>query len=375
MGNAVHLPDRGKGLRFLINQTSYLGDVLLTTPLLAELRHCFPEAELDLLCTPQALSLVDNNPDLDHIITDDKRGEGKGLKGLWRMAMRLRGRSYAVAISPHKSLRSALLLFLARIPCRIGFRQSIGWFLYHHRVNRDRKLHEVDRNLSLLQPFGTDPRISQRALRIEVEPVTRNRVEQVCNSLGLQKRDGQFIFGINPGSVWPTKRWSVEGYANLMVHLKKKYPCEVVLFGGPEDRKIADRIQELAGHVGLDLVGRTSLGELPCALERCDLFITNDSAPMHMAVARGIPVVALFCATTPSLGFYPYSSRATVIQKKLHCRPCTSHGGRRCPLGTEDCIHLIRPEDVLRGIEQVMKGEDQRDTTTENPFTPHFITL
>ncbi len=375
MGNPVHVPDGGKGLRILINQTSYLGDVLLTTPLVAELRRCLPEAKLDFLCTPRAMSLVENNPDLDHVIADDKSGEGRGLKGVWRVAMNLRGRSYAIAISPHKSLRSALLLFLARIACRIGFRQSKGWFLYHHRVNRDAKLHDVDRNLSLLQPFGLDPRISQRALRIEMEPVTRNRVAQVCDSLGLRKRDGQLIFGINPGSVWPTKRWSAEGYASLMVQLKKKYPCEVVLFGGPEDRETADRIQELSGHVGLDLVGRTSLGELPGALQRCDLLITNDSAPMHIAVARGIPVVALFCATTPSLGFYPYSSRAAVVQKELPCRPCTSHGGRRCPLGTEDCIHLIGPEDVLRGVEQVMKGENQRDSTTENLFAPHFITL
>jgi len=208
-----------------------------------------------------------------------------------------------------------------------------------------------------------------------VDPVTRDRVEQIWNSLGLERREGQLIFGLNPGSVWPTKRWSVEGYANLMVQLKKKYRCEVVLFGGPEDREIADRIQELSGHVGLDLVGRTSLRELPCALERCDVFITNDSAPMHIAVARGIPVVALFCATTPSLGFYPYSSRATVVQKELPCRPCTSHGGRRCPLGTEDCIQLVGSEDVLRGVEQVLNGKDQSDSTSENPFTPNFITL
>ena len=375
MVTPVQVSDGGKGERILVNQTSYLGDVILTTPLLAEIRRCFPEAELDLLCTPRATSLVDNNPDLDHIVADDKRGEGRGLKGVWRKVMELRRRRYTLALSPHKSLRSALLLFLARIPCRIGFRQSAGWFLYHHRVNRDTRLHDVDRNLSLLQAFGMDPSRSQKKLRIEVDSHTRESVERIWNALGIEQQDGGLIFGLNPGSVWPTKRWSVEGYANLMVQLKKKYRCEVVLFGGPEDREIADRIQELSGHVGFDLVGRTSLRELPCAVERCDVFITNDSAPMHIAVARGIPVVALFCATTPSLGFYPYASRATVVQKELSCRPCTSHGGRRCPLGTADCIHLVKSEDVLRGVEQVMNGKDQRDCTSENPFAPNIITL
>ena len=375
MVTPVQVSDGGKGERILVNQTSYLGDVILTTPLLAEIRRCFPEAELDLLCTPRATSLVDNNPDLDHIVADDKRGEGRGLKGVWRKVMELRRRRYTLALSPHKSLRSALLLFLARIPCRIGFRQSAGWFLYHHRVNRDTRLHDVDRNLSLLQAFGMDPSRSQKKLRIEVDSHTRQSVERIWNALGIEQQDGGLIFGLNPGSVWPTKRWSVEGYANLMVQLKKKYRCEVVLFGGPEDREIADRIQELSGHVGFDLVGRTSLRELPCAVERCDVFITNDSAPMHIAVARGIPVVAVFCATTPSLGFYPYASRATVVQKELSCRPCTSHGGRRCPLGTADCIHLVKSEDVLRGVEQVINGKDQRDSTSENPFTPNIITL
>ncbi len=375
MVTPVQVSDGGKGERILVNQTSYLGDVILTTPLLAEIRRCFPEAELDLLCTPRATSLVDNNPDLDHIVADDKRGEGRGLKGVWRKVMELRRRRYTLALSPHKSLRSALLLFLARIPCRIGFRQSAGWFLYHHRVNRDTRLHDVDRNLSLLQAFGMDPSRSQKKLRIEVDSHTRQSVERIWNALGIEQQDGGLIFGLNPGSVWPTKRWSVEGYANLMVQLKKKYRCEVVLFGGPEDREIADRIQELSGQVGFDLVGRTSLRELPCAVERCDVFITNDSAPMHIAVARGIPVVALFCATTPSLGFYPYASRATVVQKELSCRPCTSHGGRRCPLGTADCIHLVKSEDVLRGVEQVINGKDQRDSTSENPFTPNIITL
>lgn len=359
--------------KILVVQTSFLGDVVLSTPLLSESKRRFPEAELAVLCTAQAKSLLEGHPDLNEIIVDDKRGNGRGWGGFWRTVEELRRRGFTVALSPHKSLRSALLLFFARIPYRIGFRQSAGWFLYHRRVNRDPTRHDVERNLSILQPFGISPEECQRDLRVEVSPEARERVERIFRCLGIE-RNG-LIFGLNPGSVWATKRWSAQGYAELMGHLKQKYPCKILLFGGPEDSEIIARIQDLSGGLGISLAGKMELKELPYALEWCDVFITNDSGPMHVAVARGVPVVAVFCATTPSLGFYPYSSRAVVVEKELPCRPCSSHGGRRCPLGTEDCIRLVKAEDVLRGVEQLLDASHKNGSHSLDGHVPQFITL
>lgn len=355
--------------RILVAQTSFLGDAVLTMPLLVELRRRFPRAELAILCTPQARSIFVGNPNVDTIITDDKRGEGRGFGGAWRKAKDLRSQGFTIALSPHKSLRSALLLFLAGIPCRIGFRQSAGWFFYHRRVYRDPTRHDVERNLSLLSALGVNPAECQRDLRLEADSRSREAMDQMFRSLGVV-RNG-LIVGINPGSVWPTKRWAAEEYAELMVHLTRKYRCQILLFGAPEDQQIVGRIQELAGNIGINLVGRIDLQGLACALDWCDLFITNDSGPMHIAVARGVPVVAVFCATTPSLGFYPYSSRAVVIEKDLPCRPCSSHGGRRCPLGTEDCMRLVTAEDVMRGVERLLDG----GCANADQHRPEFITL
>ena len=362
-----------KRKKILVVQTSFLGDVVLTTPLLSEVKRRFPGAEVAILCTPRAKSLLARNPDVDEIIVDDKKGDGRGWRGFWRKAKDLRARGFTMALSPHKSFRSALLLFLAGIPYRVGFRQSAGWFFYHCRVARDPTRHDVERNLAILQPFGIDPGECQKNLRIEVNPRTRETVGRMFHSLGIE-RNG-VIFGLNPGSVWATKRWSAEGYAELMGHLKRRYQCEILLFGGPEDREIIARIQELSGNVGVSLVGKIGLEELPCALEWCDVFITNDSGPMHIAVARGIPVVAVFCATVPSLGFYPYSSRAVVVEKALPCRPCSSHGGRRCPLGTEDCIRLINAGDVLRGVERLLSGRNGFRSEGPDSHLPELITL
>lgn len=364
---------KGGQQKILIVQTSFLGDAVLTTPLLSEVRRRFPEAELAVLCTPQARNLFAGNPDIDEIITDDKKGEGKGWLGVWRKAKDLRSLGFTIAISPHKSFRSALLLFLAAIPLRVGFRQSAGWFLYHRRVKRDPTRHDVERNLSLLRPFGIDPVDCQRVLRAEVDSRTRETVERLFHSLGIQ-RSGP-IFGMNPGSVWPTKRWTAEGYAELMIKLRKEYRCQILLFGAPEDEPIVTRIQQFAGHIGLSLVGKIDLQQLACALDWCDLLITNDSGPMHIAVARRVPVVAIFCATTPSLGFYPYSSGAVVVEKELPCRPCSSHGGRRCPLGTEDCMRLIKAEDVLRGVERLLNGKNQPAPVSADTHSPQFVTL
>ena len=359
--------------KILVVQTSFLGDVVLTTPLLSEIRNLFPGAELAVLCTPQAKNLLEGNSDVNEIITDDKKGDGRGWTGLWRKARDLKSRGFTIAFSPHKSFRSGLLLFLAGIPYRVGFKQSAGWFFYHQRVNRDASRHDVERNLSLLQTLGIDPGKCRRVLRIEVDPRIREAVERIFRSLGIE-RNGM-TFGINPGSVWRTKRWTAEGYADLILRLKQRYRCQILLFGGPEDQDIIAKIQDLSGNIGVNMVGKIDLRELTSAVDWCDVFITNDSGPMHIAVARGIPVVAIFCATTPSLGFYPYSSRAVVVEKELPCRPCSSHGGRRCPLGTEDCMRLIKAEDVLRGVERLLNGVNQDNPASQNPHLPQSITL
>lgn len=373
MQTRVQIKENGSGEKILVVQTSFLGDVVLTTPLLSAIRRRFPSAHLAVLCTPQAKPLLEVDPDVHEILTDDKKGDGKGWRGVWRKAKELRAQGFTIAFSPHKSFRSGLLLFLAGIPNRVGFRRSAAWFLYRHRVGRDSSRHDAERMLSLLKPFGSDPGGDVGELRVVADSHAGGRVEELFRSLGVG-RSG-ITFGINPGSVWATKRWTAEGYAALMVRLKQKYRCDILLFGGPQDAAVVERIQRLSGNLGVSLAGRFDLRELVCAIGRCDLFITNDSGPMHIAVARGIPVVAVFCATTRSLGFYPYTSRAIVVEKDLPCRPCSSHGGRRCPLGTEDCMRLIGAEDVLRAVEKVLERHPERTPTQCDAKLPEVMTL
>lgn len=352
----------------LVLQTSFLGDMVLTLPLIAEIRRRFPVKKLSLLCTPLGKELLQDHPAIDEILVDDKRNEHRGWRGLREQAMLLQQKQFTIALTPHKSARTAYLLYRAKIAQRIGFRQSKGWFLFHQRAERDPARHDVERNLSVLAPLGVRIEDCARDLDLVSPPEVENSVAQKLHDLGVV--DGRPAIGVNPGSVWPTKRWWSEGFAEFIALAKAQLDCQVLLFGGPEDGDLAERLRERSGGAAVNLAGRFSLRELPAAIGRCQIFVTNDSGPMHIAVARKVPTVALFCATTPDLGFYPYSANAIVIQKPLACRPCTSHGGRRCPLVHEHCIRQIRPQTVMTAVEKLLAGKASGNC---DRFMPEFL--
>lgn len=336
----------------LVAQSGFLGDVILTTPLITALRRRLAPASLTVLTTPQASPLLEKHQDVDHVLVDAKRAGGRGLLGLWRTAQRLRQERFTLAVAPHKSLRTALLLMLAGIPQRVGFRQSAGWFLYHRTAVRDAGRHEIERILCLMRAFGVEPEECERTPYVAYSEAARTRAQELLSKTGIEETASVFV--VCPGSVWPTKRWTVAGYANLVSRLERDYG-RVLICGGPEDMPVAQAVQEQAGGRGVNLVGQADLQTFMALIDRAQVVVSNDSAPMHLAVARRVPVVAIFCATTPSLGYGPHSERAVVVEKKdLFCRPCSRHGGPSCPLATEDCMRLITVDDVLAGVDRLL---------------------
>ena len=336
----------------LVAQSGFLGDVVLTTPLIAELRRRLAPMSLTILTTPQARPLLEQHPAVDRVLVDAKRSEGRGILGLIRAAQQLRRERFTLAVAPHKSLRTALLLTLSGIPQRVGFRQSPGWFLYHCTAARDPNRHEVERILCLMRSFGVEPEQCERRPQIEYGTTARAGAEALLREADVE--DTEPVFVVCPGSVWPTKRWTVEGYAGLVRHLAGNYG-RVLICGGPDDLAVAQAVHTQSGEQGVNLAGRADLQTFMALLDRARVVVSNDSAPMHMAVARGVPVVAIFCATTPNLGYGPYSERAVVVeQKDLFCRPCSRHGGPACPRGTEDCMRVITVSDVLAGVDRLL---------------------
>src|SRR5262245_5475691 len=331
----------------LVVQTSFLGDVVLTTPLFAALRRRLAPRRLAVLVRPEAAPLVEGHPDVDAVLIDDKRAGDAGLGGIARVARRLRGEAFDVVVSPHRSFRTALVLAAAGIPRRVGFADSHGAFLFHERVTRDRRQHDVERNLTLLEPFGAT--VGLPRLHVPVHPAAVARAGDL-----IPEGRGPLV-GLAPGSVWATKRWHPDGFAGVARAMRDE-GARVVVLGAPGEQAIAEDVVRRAGGGATVLAGRTDLATLVAVIDRLALLVANDSAPMHLACARDTPVVAVFCATTPALGYGPWGPRSAVVQADLACRPCSRHGTGRCPRGTEDCMRLVTAGAVVAAARTLLSA-------------------
>ena len=333
-------------VKILIVQTSFLGDTILSTPVIAAVKQLYPDCELWMMTTPLSAALVRKDPLLSGVITYDKRKKDKGLKGLFAMAARLRSMGFSRVYSLHRSYRTSFLLFVSGIPVRIGFKASKLRFLYHETHDRNPADHDVLRNLSILKGHG-EPGSFQTEMRL-FAPEIHELSEKVKKQVPFQKPYAVLV----PGSAWATKMWHHEGFrktAELL--LTKGFP--VLLLGAPEDAATNRKVAE--GLDVSDLAGQTSIADAMTIVKHASLVVCNDSMSLHMASAFKIPTVVVFCATTPDFGFGPWKNRAVVVEKHLACRPCGRHGGRQCPMGTDACMKEIPFEQVASAIDRVLQ--------------------
>lgn len=327
----------------LVIQTAFLGDVLLTTPLLSALaeRH----GPLDVVTTPGGVPLLETHPAVRLALPFDKRGADRGAAGLGRLARRLRAERYETAYLPHRSLRSALLVRLAGVPRRVGYRS--GWrTLYTETRPRPTAGHEIDRLLALAD-------VAPHHQTMPSLQLTAGDVAAAETFLRTQGIATPFV-ALAPGSIWGSKRWP--HYATLARRLLQHAP--VVLVGGPEDTPVGETIIREAtggspGGMMANASGRLTLRESAALIQRAGVLVTNDSAPLHLAQAVGTPTVAIFGSTVPAFGFGPRGPRDVVVGVDgLACRPCSAHGPRACPLHHHLCMQSLPVEDVLHAIEE-----------------------
>lgn len=335
--------------RILVIQTAFLGDVVLTTPLFRALRRIYPEAHLEVLVTPEAAPLVEEDPNINGLISYGKKS-GESFSAIIR---NVKVRHFDLLVAPHRSHRTALLAFLSGIPRRIGFADAGFPWAYHRRVPRPLALHEVDRNLELLRGVGAQPEPEDRVLHVGYTGAEAAMVAEVLARAGVA--DGESLAGLTPGSVWATKRWLPEGFGAVARGLAAK-GLRPVLLGGPSDREVAAEVEALAGGAAVNAAGKTPLKALAAWMDRLSVLVTNDSSPVHVAAARGTPTVAVFGATTRDLGFAPFHERSRVLEVDLACRPCGLHGGDRCPEGHFRCMGEVTPEAVLRACDELLEA-------------------
>ena len=344
----------------LVIQTSFLGDMVLTTGLIAELARRGP---VDVVATPASAPLLANNPDVRDVIRYDKRGDASGLGGLWRTAAQLRQRAndlgprrIGAAYMAQGSTRSAVLAVMAGIRERIGFDTSTGSPLYTRRVRYRDDRHHAERLWRLAHPeVAVDP--PRELVRPRLFPGLEE-VSQVDGLLELLPDDGTPLVALAPGSIWGTKRWP--GYPELARLLAPH--ARLVTIGGVGDVLLAAEIvQAVAAVAGrdrvLDTMGRLSLLASAEMIARCRVLVTNDSAPQHLASAMDTPTVAIFGPTVPDFGFGPLASRQAIVGRDgLPCRPCDRHGPETCPLGHWKCMVDVPAMHVAARVHELLAG-------------------
>jgi heptosyltransferase-2 len=309
---------------------------VLTTPLLSALAA--KHGPVDVVTTPLAAPLLETHPAVRKVIAYDKRRSDRGWTGLRKLAQQLKAERYQRAYLPHRSLRTAALGVLARVPSRIGF--SGSWsFLYTEARPKPALAHESDRLLALAkQPPGAYP------------PHLRPTAADEAAAAALIT--GAFV-ALAPGSIWGSKRWPY--YGELAAELAGR--ATVVAVGGPDDAGLGEAIVRAVGQSGgqaVNACGKLTLRQSAALIGHAAALVTNDSAPLHLAAAMGTPIVALFGPTVTEFGFGPLRAGDVALGiEELQCRPCSPHGPPQCPLGHHRCMREITVEAVIAAVEEL----------------------
>lgn len=328
--------------RILLVRFSSLGDVLLTTPLIRALRARHPDATLTALTKEAWAPLLSANPHLDQVVAIPP---GEKLVAL---ARELRGAGFTHRLDLHGSVRSRVLRLLVPGPWH-GYnarRRERRTLIHAHRDTYPARVPVPERYFEAAA--GLDVHPDGRPAELFTSPAAEGRAEAWLADSGLD--GGAPIVALAPGAAHLTKRWPLTHWRALAHRLSDR-GAQVVVVGGAADRAVATEILTSLRAGVASAAGRLDLQASGALLRRARGVVCNDSGPMHLATGVGTPVVALFGPTVEQFGFFPYRARAEVLERDLPCRPCSSKGGPRCPLGHHRCLTEILPEDVLTRTE------------------------
>ncbi len=335
--------------KILLIQTAFLGDLVLTLPLLNRMHLQWPDTRIAVLVESGSAGLLKNHPAVSKLITYKKRNSHNKTSTMFQLINQVKSLKCDLAIIPHRSFRSSFIAFLAGIPKRTGFSGTPGAFLYTKRVFRDLDKHETARNLSLLAPFGVDHENIEPLLKIPGQ--VSHKTDDWLKNNGLS---GGNYLTIAPGSVWNTKRWPLE-YWQTLSHQLVEDGQRVVVIGGPEDQELGDRIIEGNEERVINAAGETSILESAEIIKKSKLLISGDTAPVHLACAVNTPVLDIFGPTVPEFGFAPTGENDRIIGLDISCRPCTIHGSNKCPLDHFRCMLELKPEIVLSTVNGMLE--------------------
>ena len=325
----------------LVRMPNWIGDLVMATPVLTDLRKGFPRASITAMCCSPVSDLLKTDESIDELFSFTKPSNEFGRRQERDIIAKIAAGKYDAGILLTNSFSSAWWFWQGRVARRIGYTGHFRrWLLTDPLHLAPEKEHLVATYKKLLQPLHISP--SQTAPRLYVADSEVEESKQLLYHQGYVR--GKKLIGINPGSAYgPAKRWPPERFRQLALRLLSETDAYVVFFG---DDSVKELGSGLPGKV-IDLAGVTRLRELACLIKDCDVLVTNDSGPMHIGAAFGVPLVALFGSTDDQVTG-PYNQSHHVINKRVKCSPCLK---RVCPIDFP-CMKQISVDEVIERVKR-----------------------
>ncbi len=332
--------DHSKINKILVIKLRAIGDVLLSTIVLKNLRSAFPNAHIDFLTEKPSREVVEGNPILDSIIVFDNKHQ----HGLSLLA-KVRWQHYDLVIDLFGNPRSAIVTWFSGARYRVGYRLKWRQYCYNIVVEpRGGEVHNAEFNLDALHAIGVS--VHDRSIAFFLDSEAEQFAERFFSEAGLQDK---FVIALNPGGGWYTKRWRLSQFAELADMITREYNAVILLIWGPGEEADVQLIQSLMRSKSI-IIPRTNLKQLAALLKRSSILVTNDSGPMHIAASIGTPIIAIFGPTNPELQG-PYNVECEIVQhQQLVCLGCNF---TECPIGNL-CMEELSAVEVFRWFKVLM---------------------
>lgn len=338
--------------RILIIRTDRIGDVVLSTPVIKALRDKFPSSFIAMMTSPSTQELAKGNPYLNEVIVYDKDKLHKSIFSSFKFALELRRKKFDLALILHSTNRVNIITCLAGVRERVGYGRRLGFLLTKNipYCKHKGEKHEVQYNLDILRSIGID--IIEASLFMPRDKEAESWADDLLLSFQITK--GYKLVVIHPSASCVSRMWPIERFAEVSSVLIENYDARVIIVAGINDTPLADKLASLIKYPVINLAGKTTLMQLASIFRRSTLLISNDSGPVHMAVACGLPVVVLFGRNQPGIGpvrWGPLGEKDIFLHKQAGCLKCLAHNCQKGFL----CLKSINVSEVLAAVDRILK--------------------
>ena len=328
--------------KILLIRLSSLGDIVLTTAAIRAVRANFPNADIAMLVAKQSADILRENPHLNEIITYDRLAKDKDTGEMWRIVRLLRERKFTLAIDFQRKFRTEMLMYLSGATERIGK----GWFCTVRVPERGNK-HATAHYFDLLHAGGIpaeDPK-----LELFLAESERRDAVQRLKTAGVA--DAGVKVGLFPGAGWKLREWMPERFAAIGDKLVEHFNADVLIFGGQKESELVHTVANFMHTRAIPFAGNLQIRELAACIGQCDLFVTNDTGPMHIAAAVGTPTVSLF-GPGNHIRFQPLGALHQTIRYDVPCSPCKQFTDK-CK--DNICMKGIKVDEVWNSISRALE--------------------